>query len=80
MRPKVKGVDKYVVRLYDGFDNEWIDVSEPVSYEEAVKIWNEKTNNGEKNTRFGDIDYYDIYPASTVMMFSEEGRRKREGK
>lgn len=53
----------FVVRLYDGFDNEWINVSEPVSKEEAQRIWNEKTNNGTEKTKFDDIDYFKIFPA-----------------
>ena len=69
----------YVVRLYDDFDNEWIDVSKPVSYEEAQKIWNERTDNGEKGTNFDDIDYYKIFPADTVMYFSIEGEKLRGG-
>ena len=69
---------KHIIRLYDGFDNEWIDVSKPVSYEEAQKIWNEKTDNGTKKTTFDDIDYYKIFPANTVMgRSSPEGRCKK---
>ena len=67
----------YVVRLYDGFDNEWMDVSEPVSRKEAEKILNEKTEDGTKNTKFDDIDYYAIFPADTIMYYSQEGREKR---
>ncbi len=63
----------FVVRLYDGFDNEWMDVSSPVSKEEAEKILAEKTDNGKKNTTFDDIDYYCIFPADTTMLFSQEG-------
>jgi len=58
----------YVVRQWDGMDGLWMDVSEPVSADEAKKICNEKTNNGTKNTKFGDIDYYAIYPADTNML------------
>jgi hypothetical protein len=65
---------KYVVRFYDGFDNEWKDVSKPVSREKASEIWNKKTNNGKKNATFDDIDYYSIFPADTVMKFSEVGK------
>jgi hypothetical protein len=50
----------YKVRLYDGFDNEGIDVSKPVSREEAEKIWLEKTKGGTKNTCYNDIDSYVI--------------------
>lgn len=60
----------FVVRLYDGFDNIWIDVSSPVSLEEATKIWDEHTKNGTTNTDFRDIDYYQVFPADTKMLFS----------
>ena len=61
------GEHKYIVRLYDGFDYEWIDVSEPVTYREAERLWNEKTDNGTKKTKYDDIDYYKIFPADTTM-------------
>lgn len=73
----------FVVRLYDGFDNEWMDVSQPVSHEEAQRIWNEKTEDGTVNTSYNDIDYYRIFPSDTVMRLSQEGRDLRaqeEGK
>lgn len=67
---------KYVVRLYDGFDGYWIDVSKPVSEKEAKRIWNEKTDDGSNMTKYSDIDYYEIFPADTKMLFDEpiEGR------
>jgi hypothetical protein len=67
----------FIVRLYDGFDYEWIDISEPVSKNEAERIWNENTDNGTKKTKYDDIDYFCIFPADTVMHFSEEGRKLR---
>jgi hypothetical protein len=66
----------FVVRFYDGFDNEWIDVSDPVGRVEADRIWNEKTEDGTKNTSFNDIDYYRVFPADTTMVFSEKGKRE----
>lgn len=60
---------KFVVRLYDGFDNIWMDVSSAVTKEEADKIWGEKTDNGTRKTKFDDIDYYKIFPADTRMLF-----------
>lgn len=60
----------YIVRLYDGFDGLWVNVSEPVSKGEADKILNKKTDNGTKNTSYDDIDYYKIFPADTKMVFS----------
>lgn len=67
--------EKFIVRLYDGFDNEWIDISKPISKEEATKILNERTKDGTQNTCFDDIDYYKIFPADTLMRYSsKEGR------
>ena len=66
----------FVVRLYDGFDNEWIDTTGPLSYKDATTQWLAKTRGGTKNTKFEDIDYYKIYPAGTLMRHSVEGRRK----
>jgi len=73
MIPKVEEDQGFVVRLYDMFDG-WIDVSEPVSKGEAWRIWNEKTDNGTKNTGYADGDYYDIFPAHTVMWDTPERR------
>lgn len=72
-KPKVKATegDKFIVRLYDGFDNQWCDVTGPVSKEEADRIYDKETNNGTKATNFSDIDYYRIFPAGTKMMFSD---------
>lgn len=63
------GECKYIVRLYDGFDNKWLDISEPVSWDEAREIWNQKTKNGIEKTKFDDIDYFKIFPADTVMLY-----------
>lgn len=58
----------YVVRLWDGMDGLWMDVSKPVTLQEATRIWNKHTNNGTKNINFNEIDYYKIYPADTKML------------
>ena len=60
---------KYVVRVWDGFDGVWTDVTEPVSKADADRVWNEKTNNGTRATSFDDISYYAIFPANTRMRF-----------
>lgn len=57
----------YVVRLYDGFDHVWMDISDAVPWEEALVLWNARTQNGTQNTCYGDIDYYDIFPSDTRM-------------
>lgn len=61
--------ETFIVRLWDGMDGIWMDVSEPVSKAEADRIWNEKTKNGTEKTKYDDIDYYHVFPADTVMRF-----------
>ncbi len=58
----------FVVRLFDGFDFEWMDVSEPLPREEADALCLAK--NGGKPKSYKDIDYYAVYPADTKMRFS----------
>ena len=71
--------EKFIVRLYDGFDNEWMDVSSPVSEKEARRIWNEKTKNGTQMKEYDDIDYYAIFPADTVMHYRDRQVERRRG-
>lgn len=59
----------FIVRLWDGFDGIWCDCTEAVSKEEADRVWNDRTANGTKNTKFDDIDYYAIFPADTKMQY-----------
>ena len=66
---KMNEEEKFVVRLYDGFDNIWIDITKPISKDEAKKELNTRTEDGTKNTCFDDIDYYAIFPADTKMIF-----------
>ena len=70
--------EKFIVRLYDGFDDEWIDITKPISKDEATKIWNKETKDGTERTCFGDIDYYKIFPADTRMFFSSKEGRQNE--
>jgi hypothetical protein len=65
--------DKFVVRLYDMFDG-WIDVTGPLSTEEAQKVWNEKTCGGTTKTRYSDGDYFKVFPADTKMLVTPEYR------
>lgn len=73
-----EGPKLFIVRLFDGMDGEWVNVSDAVSEEEATKIWNEKTENGTKKIRFDEIDYFRIFPADTVMKYSD-GREMFRG-
>lgn len=63
----------FILRLYDMFDG-WIDVSEPMSKEDADKLWLSKTCNGTKMTKYADGDYYRVFPADTVMIHTPEFR------
>ena len=67
----MKEEKQYILRLWDMFDG-WIDVSGELSKEEADKLYNEKTENGTKNTKYEDGDYYCIFPAGTRMFFTPE--------
>ena len=69
---------EYVVRLYDGFDNHWVDVSRPVSREEAFAVWREKTEDGTQKSCFEDIDYFRIFPVDRGNML--RAARDGEGK
>lgn len=60
----------FIVRLYDGFDNIWMDVSKELSFEEAMKTWREKTEDGMKNYEYDHIDYYEVFPSDTRMIYS----------
>lgn len=62
---------KYVVRLWDMHDG-WIDISGPLSKEEADKRWNAETKNGTRNTCYEHGDYYKVFPANTQMLFTPE--------
>lgn len=70
--------DLYVVRLYDGFDNEWMDVSDPMSKEEADKACGDMnearggSGAGKREGSYFDIDYYAVYPSDTRMVFSSD--------
>lgn len=61
----------FVIRLYDGFDNQWIDVCEPITREQADKKWADLTEGGTKMSKFDDIDYYAVFPANTKMLYSD---------
>lgn len=70
---------RVVVRLFD-FIEGWCDASEPLSWEDALRSWNEWTKDGTCSTeslnRNGqpkqlaiDADYYAIFPADTRMLY-----------
>lgn len=72
-RRRDPSAETFVVRLYDGFDGEWMDVTGPLSPEEAKAEWAKRTDDGKRSTGYFDVDYYAIYPTSVKMVWSEEG-------
>lgn len=67
---------QYIVRLWDGFDGEWMDVSDPLSKEDAEELCKKKNREriglgGKETGDYNDIDYYRVFPSDTKMMFSE---------
>jgi hypothetical protein len=70
IEPSATGL--YIVRHYDGFDRDWMDVSEPVDEQRAREIWMESTDGGTRNTSYNDIDYYAIFPSDTRMVYAED--------
>lgn len=76
--------ERYIVRLWDGFDGEWMDVSDPLPKTEAEKLCGDKNEArlggaaGKREGNYNDIDYYAIFPADTKMRFSE-GRSLTRG-
>lgn len=61
----------YVVRLYDGFDNQWIDITGPLVFRDALVEWLHRTENGTEKICYDDIDYFWIFPADTKMLYSD---------
>lgn len=71
----------WVVRLYDGMDGEWCDASAALTPHEALKEWFRQTKGGEEKTKYDDVDYFRIFPAATVMKFSDgHGVMEGEGR
>jgi hypothetical protein len=61
---------QWVLRHYDGFDNEWCDITQPLEATEAIRQYLEKTLKGTKWVGFNEIDYYRLFPADTKMVYS----------
>lgn len=60
----------FVVRLYDSFDNQWCDITVALPRAQADRVWKAKTANGTRQTKYEDGDYFEIFPAGSVMLFS----------
>jgi hypothetical protein len=58
----------WILRCFDGFDHRWFNISGPLPKQEAFERWLKETKDGTKNTTYGDIDYYALYPDDTRMM------------
>lgn len=68
--------EQYVVRLWDGFDNIWMDVSGPMPKAEAEKLAGDKneardgSGAGNRDGHYDEIDYYKAWPIDTRMLRS----------
>jgi hypothetical protein len=70
--PEQTGLSKlFIVRLFDMFDG-WIDITGPMSKDEADAVWRDKTGGGTHHTQFSDGDYYRVFPADTRMLVTPE--------
>lgn len=67
----------YIVRHWDGFDGEWIDIGEPMTKELAEKEAGDRNEKrvgsgaGNRRGNYNEIDYFKAFPADTKMHFSE---------
>jgi hypothetical protein len=81
---RARGLDptaeRFIVRLWDGFDGEWSDVSQPLSAAAAMVAWAKRTNNGTRATSHREVDYYAIFPSTTTMRFSHDGVGSQTGR
>ena len=74
----------WIVRLWDGFDGEWMDVSDPMPENDAKELAGDKnearsgSGAGNRDGHYGEIDYYSAFPADTKMLWSE-GRSQTRG-
>lgn len=66
----LRGPGPFIVRQWDGVDGTWTDCTAPVDAAEALRVWEEHTDGGTKNTSFDAIDYYRIFPADISMVYS----------
>lgn len=67
--------ESYIVRQWDGMDGCWTDCTGEVSREEALQCWAEKTDRGTHHVSYNEIDYYQIFPGGTSMIWDgSEGR------
>jgi hypothetical protein len=75
--------DLYIVRLWDGFDGEWMDVSEPMPKADAETLAGDKNAArggslaGKRSGSYSDIDYYAAFPADTRMKFADGNSQTR---
>lgn len=67
------------LRQWDGMDGTWTDIGPAQTPHEALKSWFRKTEGGEKNTKFDDIDYYRLFDAGTKMKWGDGAEMFRDG-
>lgn len=67
--------ETFIVRIWDGMDGCWTDVTSDIPRDEALRVWADRTKSGTRNCNYADIDYYAIFPSGTHMVWDgSEGR------
>lgn len=61
--------DKFILRLYDGGENRWIDVRDEIPWDEAVAALRANTKEGTEYARYEHGSYYSIFPERTRMLY-----------
>lgn len=56
----------------------WLAITESLPYNEALAVWNERTDNGTKRTTFQDIDYYRILEDEFSIRSVEQALKQAE--
>lgn len=60
----------FIVRVWDGMDGCWTDCTGEVSREEALRAWAGYTDGGTRKISYAEIDYYQIFPGDTRMIWN----------
>lgn len=67
--PDLTKHETFIVRQWDGMDGCWTDCTGEVSRDEALRVWAKYTADGTRNIKYAEIDYYQIFPGGTRMVW-----------
>lgn len=69
---EVSGEKLWQVRRYDRLCGYWVNITDAVSHKAALEVFNFQTDNGTKNAKYEDGQYYVVFPADTKMLHSHD--------